>query len=302
MRPSRGSRPDDGGVAFGQSTSATPHERNATAGRVGGSCGAATTVSGVRFLLRPGWVALTAGVVVFAIACFTLLAPWQMSRHEQKKAQNDAISASFDAAPTPLADADPATGEWRQVVVTGVYAPEAEVVARLRTVQGEPAFEVLTPLRLPDGATVLIDRGFVRPAGGERGVPDYTPAPAGTVTVVGRLRRDESTDRAPVTDSGRLQVYAIDSRSVGAATGLDLRPGYVQLNADQPGVLGPLPLPQLTAGPYFAYSLQWAGFGLMALVGWALVVRREHRDRATVASGAPPRPSKRALRFDLDED
>ena len=99
----------------------------------------------MRFLLRPGWVALTVGVVVFAIACFTLLAPWQMSRHEQKKAQNDAITTSIATAPVPVTDVDPASGEWRQVTLTGVYVPEAEVVARLRTVQGEPAFEVLTP-------------------------------------------------------------------------------------------------------------------------------------------------------------
>ncbi len=39
--------------------------------------GTALTVDGVRvgFLLRPGWVALTAGVVLFAIACFTARAP-----------------------------------------------------------------------------------------------------------------------------------------------------------------------------------------------------------------------------------
>ncbi|HEY0637843.1 MAG TPA: SURF1 family cytochrome oxidase biogenesis protein [Pseudonocardiaceae bacterium] len=233
----------------------------------------------MRFLLRPGWVALTAGVVLFAIACFTLLAPWQFDRHEQKRTQNDAVRASMNTEARPLAEV-PADRDWAQVRLTGTYLPESEVVARLRTVQGEPAFEVLTPLRLVDGTTVLVDRGFVRPSAG-RGVrlPEFTAAPGGQVTVVGRLRRDESGDRTPVTDEGRLQVYSINAGAVGAAVGLDLRPGYVQLNADQPGVLGPLPLPRLDAGPYLAYALQWIAFGVIALVGLVLVIRRERNER-----------------------
>jgi hypothetical protein len=35
---------------------------------------------GVRFLLRPGWIALVIVVVGFAVAAFTLLAPWQFGR------------------------------------------------------------------------------------------------------------------------------------------------------------------------------------------------------------------------------
>lgn len=248
----------------------------------------------VRFLLRPGWVALTAAVVLFAIACFTLLAPWQFGRHEEKKAQNAAVRSSFEQQPTPL---DQATEEWRQVVLTGSYLGEAEVVARLRTVQGEPAFEVLTPLRLTSGEVVLVDRGFVRPArassaqGRGNQVPDYAAAPTGQVTVVGRLRRDEGggqDDRPWVTDGGHTQVYSISGSVVGSATGLSLRPGYVQLNPGQPGVLGPLPLPRLDAGPYLAYGLQWLGFGGMALVGWVLLVRRELAERRGPPAGHPP--------------
>ncbi len=251
-------------------------------------------MDGVRFLVRPGWVALTAGVVLFALACFTVLAPWQFRRHDDKRTQNEAVRSSFEVAPRPIAEV---TDEWRQVTLVGTYLDEAEVVVRLRTVQGEPAFEVLTPLRLTSGDTVLVDRGFVRPARGDaarrdsgpsRGnlVPEYAPPPSGSVSLVGRLRRDEGGDRDPVVDDGHTQVYAINATSVGAATGLTLRPGYVQLNPEQPGVLGALPLPRLDAGPYFAYALQWVGFGLMAMVGWVLLIRRELSDRSTVTTPA----------------
>jgi len=248
----------------------------------------------VGFLVRPGWVALTAVVVLFAVACFTLLAPWQFRRNDEKRARNDAVRTSFELPPQPI-ESMPADGpEWRQVVLTGGYLAEAEVVARLRTVQGEPAFEVLTPMRLASGDAVLVDRGYLRAATGRgaggRGnqIPDYAAPPQGEVTVVGRLRRDEGTTggRPPVTDGGRLQVYTIDAATVAQATDISggLRPGYVPLNAEQPGVLGALPLPQLDAGPHLSYALQWLAFGTMALVGWVLVVRRELTDRA--AAGA----------------
>ena len=45
----------------------------------------------MRFLLRPGWLAFIALVVGFAVACYTLLAPWQFGREDQREAQERAI-------------------------------------------------------------------------------------------------------------------------------------------------------------------------------------------------------------------
>jgi cytochrome oxidase assembly protein ShyY1 len=253
----------------------------------------------VRFLLRPGWLGLTAAVVLFAVASFTLLAPWQFRRHDERQARNHAVEASFRHAPVPI-EGLTADQEWRQVTLTGRYLPEAEAVARLRSVQGEPAFEVLTPFRLTSGTVVLVNRGYVRPQrGGPSGtgrgnqVPDYGAAPGGEVTVVGRLRHDEvdGQGRDAFNEGGHRQVYAIDSATIGEASGLTIRPGYVQLVANQPGVLGAMPLPRLDAGPHLAYALQWLAFGVMAAVGWLLLVRRELTERR-VANGQPaaPRP------------
>ncbi|MGH3981045.1 MAG: SURF1 family cytochrome oxidase biogenesis protein [Pseudonocardiaceae bacterium] len=235
-----------------------------------------------RFLLRPGWVALTLAAAGFAVLAFSVLGPWQFHRAEQRDARNAAIERSFRTPPQPLRDVLPAGSapgagtEWRQVELTGRYLPEAETVVRLRTVLGEPAFEVLVPLRLTDGSTVLVDRGFLQPAPGLR-VPDHPPAPSGEVTVPGRLRAGETDteDRPAVERDGRTEIYAVDPATVGALTGLELQPGYVQLNAGAPGALGVLPLPQLSAGPHLAYALQWLAFGAMAPVGLVYFAWRE---------------------------
>jgi cytochrome oxidase assembly protein ShyY1 len=244
------------------------------------------------FLLRPSWLGLALVVAGFAAFAFTVLAPWQYHRGEDRAARNAAIEESFTTPAQPLRQVLPAgtapgpRTEWRQVELTGRYLPDAEVIARLRTVQGEPAFEVLVPFRLADGSTVLVDRGFLHPAPGVRvpgvrvpgvRVPEYPPVPAGEVSVQGRLRVGERDDRErPVVEQdGATQVYAVDPATVAMVTGLDVEPGYVQLNEGQAGLLGALPLPQLSAGPHLAYALQWLAFGAMAPLGLAYFAWRE---------------------------
>jgi cytochrome oxidase assembly protein ShyY1 len=239
----------------------------------------------VRFLLRPGWLAFIAVVVGFAIVCYTLLAPWQFGREAQRDAEQQAIDASYRTAPVPLAELLPAGRgvgpgvEWRQVTVSGTYLPADEALVRLRVVDGKPAFEVLTPFRTDDGRLVTVDRGYVTAGSGTQ-VPGFATPPSGTVSLTARLRMDETDPEArPVFESeGHRQLYAADSRPLATATGLDLEPGYLQLAADQPGVLSPLAVATSTgAAPFtnFSYALQWLTFGAIALFALAYFVRLE---------------------------
>jgi cytochrome oxidase assembly protein ShyY1 len=246
-----------------------------------------------RFLLRPGWLALTLAVWVFACACFTLLAPWQFGRDDERVAQNTALSTSMRTDPVPVEtvlDRSNAEVEWHRVALRGRYLPTGEAVARLRTVQGEAAFEVLTPFTLVDGTTVLVDRGYVRPVNGIR-VPDLAAPPTDEVSVVAWVRAGESDDRDAFDEDGHRQVYAINSAVVGRAAGLTIRPGYFQLVEGQPGVTSALPLPQLDAGPFFSYALQWIAFGAMALGGWAYFTWREAQPGGVLAQERPRRRS-----------
>jgi cytochrome oxidase assembly protein ShyY1 len=259
----------------------------------------------LRFLLRPGWLALTAVVVVFAVACFAVLAPWQFGRHAERKATNEAITRSTAARPVPISELRDQPAEWRTVTATGTYLTDDEVVARLRTVLGEPAFEVLTPFRLADGTVVLLDRGFVRPEQGR--VPDYAAPPPGEVTVTARFRSDERDPRARDTlpeQDGREQVYAVDSRAVASTTGLTIRSGYLALVDGSPGVLEPLPLPELEAGPFLSYALQWVTFGVMALLALLYFTWREIRPGGVLATprGQTERPRRQSVARQIAEE
>jgi cytochrome oxidase assembly protein ShyY1 len=259
-----------------------------------------------KFLLRPSWLALVAGVLAFAFACFWLLSPWQFSRNAEREAQNNGVQASLTAQPRPL-DSVLAPGvapdshtEWTPVTVTGTYLPQYEVIARLRTVEGEAAYEVLTPFRATDGQVLLIDRGYIQP-GDHGAVPPYTAPPAGTVEVVARIRQDETDpkNRAAFADAstgGKLESYDVDSRVVARSSGLDIRSGYLQLAENQPGVLNALPLPQLDSGPFFSYALQWIAFGVMAIGGLVYFTVRELKPGGVLAEMGDRAKESRARR------
>jgi cytochrome oxidase assembly protein ShyY1 len=261
----------------------------------------------VRFLLRPGWLALIAVVIGFAVAAFTLLAPWQFGREAQREAQQRAIDTASATAPVPLAElvppGEPVTSqdEWRQVTVTGTYVPDGEGLVRLRVVEGQPAVEVLTPFRTDDGRLITVNRGSAAAASGAT-VPDYAPPPAGPVTLTARLRLDETDPqgRAAIETDGHRQIYAADSRALAAATGLTLEPGFLQLADGQPGVLRPLDVAPTAGGgaPFtnFSYALQWLTFGLIALFALGYFVRLELLQRGDGKRGTNRSGDRAALR------
>jgi cytochrome oxidase assembly protein ShyY1 len=236
----------------------------------------------VRFLFKPGWIAFVLVVIAFAVACYTLLAPWQFRRNAERSLENTQIAASFANPPRPLGELvpagtapDPALA-WRQASVRGRYLPSDEAVVRLRTVLGRPAFEVLTAFRTDDGQVIAVDRGYVRP-GEDRQVTEYPPAPGDTVTLVGRIQLDESDPghRASFTSGGHRQLYAADSQLLAASIGTPVSPGYLELIDNQPGGLGVLPLPDTDSGPFLSYAWQWLTFGAMALFGLGYFIRLE---------------------------
>ncbi len=68
--------------------------------------------------------------------------------------------------------------DWRTAVVTGRYDAGKQIVLRYRNVNDRPGFEIVTPLILPDGTAVLVDRGLPAPAGCRAG-PEQHPRRTG---------------------------------------------------------------------------------------------------------------------------
>jgi cytochrome oxidase assembly protein ShyY1 len=255
----------------------------------------------LRFLLRPGWLALILVCVAFTYLCFTVLAPWQLGKNTRTSRENQQISDSLNTPPVaiktliPHQDSSAPGAQWRQVTATGHYLPEVHVLARLRVVDGDQAFEVLMPFAVDDGPTVLVDRGYVRPESGSH-VPAIPAPPTQTVTITARLRDSEPTvqDKEPFTRDGYQQVYSVNTGQVAALTGVPLAGSYLQLIENQPGGLGVIGVPHLDAGPYLSYGIQWVLFGVLAPIALGYFVYSEIRARRQEKLATPVTDEKPA--------
>ncbi|WIM67039.1 SURF1 family protein [Corynebacterium breve] len=227
-------------------------------------------------------------IVIFSYFAFTFLAPWQLGKNEAIVERNERIEHAFEVDPVPVTDLVAADGtfdrdtEWSRVTMTGRYLPDDEVLLRLRPVETHPAYQALTPFETDNGLIILVNRGWVPAVDGTK-IGDLTPAPTSQVTVSGLLRVDEGVHHnAPLIDEGKQQVYSINTEQIAQLTGTDIAEPLVQLSPEQPGVLNPMPLPQLERGNHLSYGLQWIAFGVMAPIGLLYFIWSEVKERRRV--------------------
>ncbi len=242
-----------------------------------------------RFLGRPKWIAFTLGVILL-IFVMVNLGLWQLRRLDTRKEHNAQVRERTAAAVVPIDDLIPPdtpvdqTGEvqWRNVSTTGRYDESQQVLVRNRSYNGIPGYHVLTPLVLPSGDAVIVNRGFVPlETSGDR--PEVPTAPSGVVTVNGRVRSSQTRGHFGPRDpaEGTLtEVARADLVRLQAQMPYHLLPVYVELESSQPPDargLTPVPLPDLDEGPHLSYAVQWFCFSALAVVGWFLVVHKTAR-------------------------
>lgn len=252
------------------------------------------------FLLRPSWLALAAVVLGFAYLCFTVLAPWQLGKNTTTSRANSQLEHALTAEPVPVTtllphqDSSAPDEQWRPVTATGHYQAPAQVLVRLRVIDGSPAVEVLTPFAVKGGPTVLVNRGYLRTDDGGSRLPEIPPPPDAEVTITARLRDSQGAipGKNPFTENGFRQVYSINTEQVAAVTGVPLTGSYLQLVDDQPGGLGVIALPRRDAGPFLSYGIQWIAFGILAPIGLGYFAFAELRARRAERSAAQPDPGE----------
>lgn len=233
--------------------------------------------------LWPRWVALAVFVITLVVA-FVNLGYWQLDRLEQRRERNQAVVVHENA---PVRDWAEVFGpviteadQWQRVRVTGTFDGEHQFVVRYRSNAGESGYEILTPLQTRDGRHLLINRGFGARDGED--FPTTAPAaPAGEVTIVGNVRRNEQGPDNALVPIGGL-VRGINSDAIGQALPYPLVNGYVgllEITPDQRSGLQPVLPPELNDGSHLSYAVQWFMFSAMAAVGLVVLIRSDLKAR-----------------------
>ena len=238
---------------------------------------------------RRRFVILAAALLTMAVTA--RLGWWQLDRAAQKESLQAAMSSQA-AAPALLPDALPSTEaqaelqRYRRITLKGTWLPQHTIYLDNRQMQGRPGFFVLTPLRLPRGDAVLVQRGWLPRDMAERTrVAPYT-TPEGEVEVQGRIAPWPSRLASLGAEAAGPIRQNLDFADYAAATQLALRPLAVTELA-QPGTAGDVllrdwPLPAIDVAKHYGYAAQWFAFCALTagLYVWFQLVRPRRGARA----------------------
>lgn len=167
-------------------------------------------------------------IAIVGVAILIALGSWQLHRKAWKEALLATIAARTDAAPVALPSeiGDPGQWSFRRVRVAGRFDNAHALWLYGRTYDGKAGVHLLVPLLRDQGAAVLVDRGFVPFAEGNR-LEGFTPAD-GPAEIEGVVRLPESGGWfTPASRPDDNVWYGVDPAAMGTKAGVALLPVYV---------------------------------------------------------------------------
>jgi surfeit locus 1 family protein len=227
----------------------------------------------------------------FAAGAFLVLlglGTWQVERLFWKEALIAERRAAVSAPPVELPRAlDQARDlAYRRVGATGQFLNDRELYLGATDDDGHPGYHVITPLKLADGAVVLVDRGFVPEA---RRPPQSRAAGeiAGETSVAGLLRLAPTAKPywfLPDNNAGRNYWFYVDIAAMAAAAGLErVLPFYLDVDATPNP--GGLPLGGQTRldlpNNHLQYAITWYALAAGLAGVYIVFIRRRLAEGAT---------------------
>lgn len=220
----------------------------------------------MRFAPRWGWTVLT----LLAIAAFLSLGSWQYGRGQRRVEQWRAFESVGPAVPAD-ALAIPALPKYAHVEVHGTWKVSEQFLLDNISHDGAPGFEVLTALELPNGESLLVNRGWLPFSGYRDRLPDITLGETGEQRLRGRLGDlpvpGLARGRQPPAAEGpwpRLTSFPSHAE-LERALGAKLLAPVLLLDADSgAGYLRQWRPPGIPPERHFGYAFQWWMFAAIA--------------------------------------
>ncbi|HEY1283040.1 MAG TPA: SURF1 family protein [Steroidobacteraceae bacterium] len=228
----------------------------------------------------PTW--LGTALTLAAVVAFVSLGRWQWEKGELREAQAQEFAHGSEQAlalgPRPLSEVK----RFQRVSVSGHYDRGHQFLLDNRINEGRAGYEVLTPLDLADGRTLLVDRGWVPFSGHRDKLPDVSIAGAQSMEVVGRV--DElpteglESGRAPPDPHApwpRVTSFPHPAE-LSAALGRKVEPRILLLDANaRDGYVREWQPPGLPAMRHWSYAVQWWAFAVLGVALWLILGLRK---------------------------
>ena len=236
------------------------------------------------FLLHPKWFVLAVVTAGFAIA-FSNLGLWQLDRLSERRLENHIIEqrGSVESSVTSLGldELDYATAaeqhSFRLIRLSGTYLFDDEILIRSQTQNGVAGFHVITPLTDSSGLIILVNRGWVPLA---MDTPPVSARPTDPeVDIQVRLMGTEERGRfGPEDPEGAVVLSRVDIERIDGLVDYQLAPIYgITLPLESESFPRPVEIRALSEGSHFVYAIQWFGFALISVGGFAALARTHQR-------------------------
>lgn len=229
---------------------------------------------------------------VAAIALsFIALGLWQLDRHSQRTAENQTGAMRMAWPPAPLSEllavADIEEVRFRRATVVGRYDPSSEVLVRSQVHRGTAGFHVVTPLVYAEGVAVLVNRGWVPLTLDTPPVDQALPSDI-EVVVTGWVELSQTRPAFGPADppDGRLErVNRVDIGRIRRQVPYELAPFFLVAEGEEERLPEVLEAPSFDdAGPHLAYAVQWFGFAVVGITGYAALARKRTRQSTARSS------------------
>jgi surfeit locus 1 family protein len=232
-------------------------------------------------------LAIFCGLMLVLIAALLALGVWQVERLSWKEDLIARVDQRVHAEPVPApvraqwGQVSRANDEYRHVTAEGTLQNDRETLIYASTSLG-PGYWVITPLKLADSTSVLINRGFV-PTERRDPATRSEGKVATPVKITGLLRITEPGGTlVKSNDPANDRWYSRDVAAIADRRGVANTAPYF-IDADATPNPGGLPVGGLTqiAFPnnHLVYAITWFALALMAAGLLAFVVRGELRAR-----------------------
>jgi surfeit locus 1 family protein len=216
------------------------------------------------------------------------LSVWQVDRLQWKTAMIEERQARLAGEPIalPPVGADVASLEFRRVMIAGTFLHEREMLLGARSLNGNVGYQVVTPMTLATGGTVLVNRGWI-PARAKAPSARAAGQVSGDVGIEGVIRLPKTRAwMQPENEPRSGQWFYVDVAAMARAAGIDARQDlYVEAgSAENPGGL---PIGGQTRinlpNDHLQYAITWALLAIILMVIYVAYHLKLEREK----TGAP---------------
>jgi surfeit locus 1 family protein len=212
-------------------------------------------------------------LTLLAVVAFVDLGRWQWQRAQQKRALASAFAAGSETPSALGARAAAALPRYTQVSAQGHYDGSHQFLLDNMSHDGKAGYEVLTPLQLGDGRTLIVNRGWVPLTASRRQLPDVALSHDGELSASGKLDELPVAGIAlghvpPTVGAPWPKLTSFPTMAdLAAALGRPTEARQLLLNdGEADGYVRDWHPGGLSPERHMSYALQWWAFAGLALV------------------------------------